>query len=42
MANVSPQPVSQLGPQPDFARLRLVLQQASIELGDFANLPPIA
>jgi transposase len=32
--------VAQLGPQPDFARLRQGLQQTTTELGNFANLPP--
>ena len=50
MANViAPQPGPQLGPQPDFARLTQGLkhttqglQQATTELGNFANLPPFA
>jgi hypothetical protein len=37
-----PQHVPQLGPQPDFTRLRQGLQQATTELGNFANLPPFA
>jgi hypothetical protein len=46
MANVNPQPGPQpgpqLGPQPDFARLAQGLQQATTELGNFANLPAFA
>jgi dephospho-CoA kinase len=43
MANVNPpQPVPQLGPQPDFARLTQGFQQAAAELGNFANLPVFA
>src|ERR1700733_13969397 len=50
MANVNPpQPVPQLGPQPDFARLTqgfqqgtTGFQQAAAELGNFANLPLFA
>ena len=50
MANINPpQPGPQLGPQPDFARLTQGLkhttqglQQATAELGNFANLPLFA
>jgi thioredoxin reductase len=43
MANANPpQAVPQLGPQPDFARLRQGLQQATTEMGNFANLPAFA
>ena len=42
MANVHPpQPMPQL-PQPNFNLLNQGLQQVATELGNFANIPPIA